>query len=88
MAFVIETGIEKIASARGRKPTEFPFDQMEVNASFLIAVKEDTQEAETKKVESWRRKLRVSLKAYQATEEGFKIETAQVEGGLRVWRTQ
>ena len=96
MAFVIQAGIPKTTAPRGRKPTEFPFGDMEVGTSFLIPVEktEDTKEFE-KTIESWRRKLRTSLKSFNEEFEG-KFETGVVtekdeDGatvhGVRVWRT-
>jgi hypothetical protein len=84
MAFVIESGVAAISGKRGRKPTEFPLDQMAVGDSFLIPL-EDT--AEKKSVESWRRKFLVAKKRFNESFEG-KFQTAVVEGGLRVWRTE
>lgn len=93
MDFVIETGITKVTSGRGRKPTAFPLDQMEPGTSFLIPL--DPKESKT--VESWRRKLRVAVKHFMADKEegSAKFETAVVvdkddaeKSGLRVFRTK
>lgn len=84
MAFVIESGVAAISGKRGRKPTEFPLDQMAVGDSFLIPVEDTTVK---KVVESWRRKFLVAKKRFNESYEG-KFQTAVVEGGLRVWRTE
>lgn len=90
MTFQIESNVEQVSSKRGRKPTEFPLDQMQPGDSFLIPC--NTQEK--KDVESWRRKLLVARKRFvetytHETEGGeFKFTTAVVADGLRVWRTQ
>lgn len=84
MAFVIESGVATISGKRGRKPTEFPLDQMAVGDSFLIPLADTT---EKKSVESWRRKFLVAKKRFNESFEG-KFQTAVVEGGLRVWRTE
>jgi hypothetical protein len=84
MAFVIESGVATISGKRGRKPTEFPLDQMAVGDSFLIPLEDTT---EKKSVESWRRKFLVAKKRFNESFEG-KFQTAVVEGGLRVWRTE
>jgi hypothetical protein len=84
MAFVIESGVAAISGKRGRKPTEFPLDQMAVGDSFLIPLADTT---EKKSVESWRRKFLVAKKRFNESFEG-KFQTAVVEGGLRVWRTE
>jgi hypothetical protein len=84
MAFVIESGVAPISGKRGRKPTEFPLDQMAVGDSFLIEMDDTTAK---KTVESWRRKFLVAKKRFNEHFEG-KFQTAVVEGGLRVWRTE
>lgn len=84
MSFVIEQNVAPVSGKRGRKPTEFPLDQMAVGDSFLIPL-ENT--AEKKVVESWRRKVLVAKKRFSEHYEG-KFQTAVVEGGLRVWRTE
>ena len=84
MAFVIESGVAPVSGKRGRKPTEFPLGEMAVGDSFLIAL-EDT--SVKKDVESWRRKFLVAKKRFNEEFEG-KFQTAVVEGGLRVWRTE
>ena len=83
MAFVIESGVAAISGKRGRKPTDFPLDQMAVGDSFLIPLEDTTAK---KSVESWRRKFLVAKKRFNEQFEG-KFQTAVVEGGLRVWRT-
>lgn len=84
MAFVIESGVATVSGKRGRKPTEFPLEQMGVGDSFLIPLEDTT---EKKAVESWRRKFLVAKKRFNEQYEG-KFQTAVVEGGLRVWRTE
>ena len=86
MAFVIESGVAPVTGKRGRKPTEFPLDQMSVGDSFLIPCNVQ----EKKEVESWRRKLLVAKKRFaEGYEDGdqFKFTTAVMADGLRVWRT-
>ena len=90
MQFTIESGVEQLSSKRGRKPTDFPLDQMQPGQSFLIPCNAQ----EKKEVESWRRKLLVAKKrfieSYAHENEGgeFKFTTAVVADGLRVWRQQ
>jgi len=87
MSFVIEKNVPHVATPRGRKPTEFPFQSMEVSDSFLIPLAEDlTAEAFTKAVDSWRRKIRLSVKVLNK-EYDCKFSTAVVPEGLRVYRT-
>jgi hypothetical protein len=89
MDFVIESGIEQVSSKRGRKPTEFPLEAMQVGQSFLIPCNTE----EKKEVESWRRKLLTAKKRFiedfdhEAGGE-FKFTTAVVSDGLRVWRQE
>lgn len=87
MSFQIESGINPVSSPRGRKPTEFPFDEMDVGQSFLITLKtnEDGSEFLDKDIESWRRKLRIGIKRFNETGDG-KFQTAITSDGLRVWR--
>lgn len=96
MAFVIESGVTPVSNKRGRKATEFPLGEMAVGDSFMIPtvpkVAEDADEAAiaeaTKKmIESWRRKVLIAKKSFCAEFEG-KFQTAVVDGGLRVWRTE
>lgn len=90
MEFMIEDGVAQASSKRGRKPTEFPLDQMAPGQSFLIPCNAQ----EKKEVESWRRKLLVAKKRFiesfdHETPGGeFKFTTAVVADGLRVWRQQ
>lgn len=95
MEFQIETGVALPYRARGRKPTVFPLLDMPAPegkdvASFLIPFEDaDTEEATTKLVDSWRRKLRTYQKSVKdQLEPGSKFDTAKVEGGLRVYRTK
>lgn len=90
MTFVIQSGVIPVPNKRGRKPTEFPLDQMNVGDSFLI----ECDISEKKQVESWRRKLLVAKKRFaDSIENGneFKFTTAVVSDefgtGLRVWRS-
>lgn len=91
--FKIESDVPYVSNrgGRGRKPTSFPFDNMDVGDSFLIPC-----DAQDKKVlDSWRRKLRVAKTRYNealladASQGGDEIElrTAVEKGGLRVWMT-
>ncbi len=92
MNFQLETGVRQTTGKRGRKPTEFPLDQMDVGVSFLIPCNVE----EKQEVDSWRRKLLVAKKRFAETlDEGDerKFTTAVVNSdeqgtGLRVWRTQ
>jgi hypothetical protein len=86
MTFAIEVGVPTVSGKRGRKPTEFPLDQMEVGNSFLIPC----DAADKKAVESWRRKLLAAKKRFAeqyANGSQYKFMTATVADGLRVWRT-
>ena len=92
MAFSIDSDVPVITGQRGRKPTEFPLDQMEAGQSFLI----ECDSTSKKVVESWRRKFLVAKKRFIATYgEEFKFTTAVVAAdeerglaaGLRIWRT-
>lgn len=96
MAFAIESGVTPVSNKRGRKPTDFPLNEMAVGDSFLIPITvaetegatEATHAEEVKKqVESWRRKFLIAKKRFSEKFEG-KFQTAVVEGGLRVWRTE
>lgn len=80
MEFKIESNVpyEVKRGGRGRKPTAFPFDDMEVGDSFLIPC--DPQDK--KVLDSWRRKLRVAKKRYA---DKIELRTATEKGGLRVW---
>lgn len=84
MTFTVESGIAlpKRTRGPGRKATEFPFAQMDVESSFLIPCDPNDPKA----VSNWRRKLLIAKKRFLAQYEG-KFRTAIVEGGLRVWRT-
>ena len=87
MAFTIESGVAPISNQRGRKPTDFPLGDMGVGDSFLIPISSSDDEDSKKQVESWRRKFLIAKKRFSETFEG-KFQTAVVEGGLRVWRTE
>ena len=86
MKFKVEADIPLAVPTRGRKPTYFPFEQMEVGDSFLIECDTDDK----KEVENWRRKLSVAKKRYLLeADHGDKPpswKTGAVAGGLRVWR--
>lgn len=92
MQFQLEADVRPVAGKRGRKPTEFPLELMDVGISFLIPCDPTSK----KEVESWRRKLLVAKKRFaESLEEGDerKFTTAVVDSddqghGLRVWRTQ
>lgn len=87
MSFQIESDIPYKAPSRGgrgRKPTQFPFRDMEVGDSFLIPCEHDA-----KTLASWRRKILVSKKRFVVEEDEYIIiRTSVVDGGLRVWRTE
>jgi hypothetical protein len=96
MNFVIESGVAPVSNKRGRKSTEFPLGDMSVGDSFMIptvptmpedATAEAIAVASKKLLESWRRKVLIAKKAFCAEFEG-KYQTAVVDGGLRVWRTE
>lgn len=96
MNFTIESGVTPVSNKRGRKSTEFPLAEMAVGDSFMVPTVPTVPEGstpefiaeETKKlVESWRRKVLIAKKKFCAEFEG-KFQTAVVEGGLRVWRTE
>lgn len=80
MEFKVESNVpyEVKRGGRGRKPTAFPFDAMDVGDSFLIPC--DPQDK--KVLDSWRRKLRVAKKRYA---DKIELRTATEKGGLRVW---
>lgn len=71
---------------RGRKPTAFPFADMAVGDSFLITCDSTSK----KEVDSWRRKVLVSKKRFNASYEGdaWEFRTAVEPQGLRVWRVK
>jgi len=88
MSFVIQAGIAPVSNKRGRRPTEFPLDEMDVTHSFLIECDINDKKA----VESWRRKLLVAKKRFaEGGNDSIKFTTAVVSDehgtGLRVWRT-
>jgi hypothetical protein len=87
MAFVIQSGIPMVNTHRGRKPTEFPFDQMNVGDTFLI----ECDPTSKKEVESWRRKLLNAKKRFSENYDGTfttaVVNTEEHGAGLRVWRT-
>lgn len=91
MTFKIESGIPFAPTnrgGRGRKPTAFPFDDMDVGDSFLIPC--DPQDK--KVLDSWRRKLRVAKQRYNeglklSDVEPIELRTGTEAGGLRVWLT-
>lgn len=91
--FKIESGIPRVINSggklgRGRKPTSFPFENMQVGDSFLIPIEEG--EDSPKKLDSWRRKLALSKKRFNEgfpNEPAWQFRSAVVPGGMRVWRT-
>jgi hypothetical protein len=91
MQFTVEAGIVPVSGKRGRKPTEFPLDQMtDVGMSFLISCDPTSK----KDVESWRRKVLVAKKRFaEEYGDGYEFTTAVVNSeqhgsGLRVWRSK
>jgi len=82
MEFVVERGVPKQVSGRGRRaaPSRFPLNQMQIGDSFLIPCDPKDKKA----VDSWRRKVATAKKRM----DGGKWETAVVSDGLRVWRTE
>ena len=93
MTFKIETGIPlpKRVSV-GRKGTEFPFDDMNQDESFLMPC-DITKE---KNIVNWRRKLASARKRYLEVngyaDDDFVLRTAVVAddkgAGVRVWLTK
>lgn len=90
MEFKIETGVLRTVArggGRGRKPTAFPFEHMQVGDSFLIPCDVTVKNV----VNSWRRKLLVAKKRFNEKYEGtpweFSTALRSDEKGLRVWRT-
>jgi hypothetical protein len=84
--FEIESDIPFASNrgGRGRKPTAFPFADMEEGDSFLIPCDIKDKKA----VESWRRKLLVAKKRFNAARsEDYQFKSATEAGGIRVWRT-
>ncbi len=81
--FSVESNVPLVAHARGRKPTQFPLDEMGVQDSFLIACDVENKKA----VDSWRRKFAVAKKQFLALNEDAAFKTALVKDGMRVWRT-
>ena len=80
--FSVESNVPMVAHARGRKPTNFPFAEMEVKDSFLI----ECDITDKKAVDSWRRKFAAAKKRFTASNDS-SFKTGLVEGGMRVWRT-
>lgn len=84
--FKVESGVPYASKrgGRGRKPTAFPFEDMDVGDSFLIAC-----DSKNKKiVDSWRRKVLVAKKRFNEAYDGdaWAFRTATEANGLRVWR--
>ena len=77
--FKIESDVPYVSNrgGRGRKPTAFPFAEMDVGDSFLIPC--DPQDK--KALDSWRRKV---LAAKKKLGEG-EFKTFRVPEGLRVF---
>lgn len=87
--FQIESGIPFTSAnrgGRGRRPTAFPFENMEVGDSFLI----ECDSTSKKVVDSWRRKLLVAKKRFNESYDGpaWEFRTATQPNGIRVWRVQ
>ena len=87
MEFQIVSGVARVSNrgGRGRKPTAFPFEDMDVGDSFLIPC--DTKEK--KVLDSWRRKVLLAKKRFneQYQDAEWKFSTSLQPDGLRVWRT-
>lgn len=89
MNFKVESGIPFVSNrgGRGRKPTAFPFDDMDVGDSFLIHCDSQSKKA----LDSWRRKLRVAKQRYNEAlpkdETHIELRTGVEKDGLRVWMT-
>lgn len=96
MSFVIQSGITRSITGRGRKPTTFPLSQMDIGDSFRV----ECDITKASEVESWRRKLRTAAKRFAENNgDGYKFETAVVTEdetdengdsfkvtGIRIWR--
>lgn len=82
--FTLESNVPIAAAPRGRKATTFPLADMEIGQSFVMAIEGEGKEA-TKNLESWRRKVRIAIKAFVA-EFDAKFQMAKTPDGLRVWR--
>lgn len=76
--FNVESGVPMVGVRRGRKPTHFPFVDMDIGDSFVIPF--DSSDA--KLVANWRRKILNAKRGMDA-----QFATALVADGLRVWRT-
>ena len=92
MSFTIDKGIPYVSTTggRGRKPTQFPLNELEKGDSFLIKCDPTNK----KELDSWRRKLLGAKKRFAAefVADGIKFNTLavndEVKGkGLRVYRT-
>lgn len=92
MTFKIETGIPRPKRINiGRKGTEFPFDDMNQDESFLMPC----DITEQKNIVNWRRKLASARKRYLEVngyaDNAFDLRTAVVADdkgtGVRVWLT-
>ena len=88
MTFRVEHDVPVEVKPRGRKPTYFPFDRMNVGDSFLI----ECDSRNKTEVENWRRKLSVSKKRYllelDEQDDVPNFKTGCVARGLRVWRVK
>lgn len=87
--YKIESGVPFAVKrgGRGRKPSEFPFTDMEVGDSFLIPCDSTSK----KDVDSWRRKVLVAKKRFNEDykdEAAWEFRTATEATGLRVWRVE
>ena len=82
MTFTVESGVPVPKRTRGRAPTPFPMNSMQVGDSFLIPC--DTQDK--KALTNWRRKFLMAKKVFLSQYEGA-FQTATMSDGIRVWRT-
>jgi len=82
MTFTVESGVPVPKRARGRAPTAFPMNSMQVGDSFLIPCDINDKRALT----NWRRKFLMAKKVFLSQYEGA-FQTATMSDGIRVWRT-
>ena len=73
MEIKIEKGIPIPAGQQGA-PRKYPFDEMEIGDSFLVA---------EEKIRSVR-----ALASLAKKKNGMKVATRKVDGGFRVWRIE
>jgi len=82
MTFTVEAGVPVPKRARGRAPTAFPMQQMQIGDSFLIPCDINDKKA----LSNWRRKFLMAKKVFLSQYEGA-FQTATMSDGVRVWRT-